>query len=237
MGTDRHGSVRVIPVTRAVILSLALLVFLSRAAAAQPYIGSSSPRAGSLEIGGSVAWTSGYDAGDLSAFETPNGGTDAPLLTLFTTSSKMRPAAGAEGRLAVYLSSRVAVEGNVRVSRPTLETRIADDFENADPATAEETVSSYLLGGTLLYHFGSGAFVPFVSGGGSYLRELHEDNSVVLTGAEIHGGGGVKFWFGNGAHRFGLRIDAQASSRSKSIGFEEKRRLLPVFGAGVSYLF
>ena len=98
-------------------------------------------------------------------------------------------------------------------------------------------MTSYLAGGTLLYHFGRGAFVPFVSGGGGYLRELHEDNAVVLTGAEIHAGGGLQYWFGKGAHRFGLRVDAQVSSRSKSIGFEDKRRVLPVVGAGVTYLF
>ena len=211
---------------RATILSLVLLVCLPWAADAQTF-----------EIGGSVAWTAGYDAGDLSAFETLNSSTGAPPLTLFTTSSKMRPAAGAEARVGVNLSSKVAIEGRFRISRPTLETHVADDYENADPVTAEETVTSYLVGGSLLYHFGSGAFVPFVAGGGSYLRELHEDNAVVLTGAEIHAGGGLKYWLGKGEHRFGLRIDAQASSRSKSIGFEDKRRLLPVFGAGVTYVF
>ena len=104
--------------TRAAILSLAMLVSLPSAAAAQVY------------LGGSVTWTSGYDAGDLSAFETPNSSTGAPPLTLFTTSSKMRPAGGVEAQLGFYLSRRVAVEGQFRVSRPTLETRLDDDYEN-----------------------------------------------------------------------------------------------------------
>ena len=223
--------------TRAAILAVATLAAVPSLATAQPYIGSASPRAGSFEISGSVVSTSGYDAGNLSAFETPNSSTGAPPLTLFTTSSEVGAAIGGEARLGVYLSPRVAVEGHFRFSRPILETRLDDDYEMADPTTADETVSSYLVGGTLLYHFGTGAFVPFVSGGGSYLRELHEDNAVVLTGAEIHAGGGFKYWFGNRRRRFGLRVDAQASSRNKSIGFEDKRRLLPVFGAGVTYLF
>jgi hypothetical protein len=212
-------------VTRAVILSLAMLVSLPSAAAAQVY------------AGGSLTWTSGYDAGDLSAFETPNSSTGAPPLTLFTTSSKMGSAAGVEAQLGFYLSRRVSVEGHFRVSRPMLETRVDDDYENADPTTAEETVTSYLAGGTVLYHFGRSALVPFVSGGGGYLRELHADNAAVLTGAEIHAGGGLHYWLGKGRHRLGLRLDAQVSSRSKSIGFEDKRRVLPVVGAGLTYRF
>ena len=214
--------------TRAAILSLALLAGVPSLAAAQ---------AGSVEIGGAVVWTSGYEAGDRSALETRNGTTAGPTLTLFTTESRMRPAVGGEARLGIYLSPRIAVEGHVRVSRPVLETRLDDDYENADAATAEQKVSSYLFGGTLLYHLGTGAFVPFVSAGGSYQRELHEDNAVVLTGAEFHAGGGIKYWFGSRGRRFGLRFDAQASSRNKSIAFEEKRRLLGIFAAGASYRF
>jgi hypothetical protein len=79
--------------------------------------------------------------------------------------------------------------------------------------------------------------VPFVSGGAGYLRQLHEDNAEVVSGSEIHGGGGVKIWMGSGARRFGVRIDAGVSSRSNSISFEEKRRILPTVAFGVSYLF
>jgi hypothetical protein len=74
-------------------------------------------------------------------------------------------------------------------------------------------------------------------GGAGYLRQLDEDNADVLTGNELHGGGGVKVWFGTGKGRLGVRVDARASSRSKSAGFEQKRRILPVVGAGLVYLF
>lgn len=221
---------------RVPLLSLAIVLGTMSAASAQPYIGTNLPKAGSLEISGSALWTGGYDAGDRSAVLTPNGGSPAPL-TLFVTSSEVRPAAGAEARLGIYLSSRIAVEGRFQFTRPSLEARITDDFENADPITATETVSSYLAGGTVLFHFGGGSFVPFVAGGGSYLRQLHEDNAVVLTGSEVHAGGGLKYWLGSGTARFGLRLDAQASSRSRSVGFEDKRRVVPVLAAGLTYLF
>ena len=197
-----------------------ILLFVSSRAGAQPYLGSKAPRAGSFEIGGSVVWSAG-----------------TPGLTLFTTSSEVASAAGFEGRLGIYISPQVSVEGSFQYTRPVLRTSIRDDFENASPLTAEETVTSYLAGGTLLYHFGRGRVVPFVGGGGAYVRQLHEDNAEIITGSEFHGGGGVKLWFGKGLRRLGVRLDAQASSRSKSVGFEDKRRLVPVVSGGLTYLF
>jgi hypothetical protein len=222
---------------RAAVLAAAMLVVCSLPAAAQPYIGSSGPRAGSIEVGGSATWTAGYDAGSRAAQETANSSTGGPPITLFNTTSEVRPAIGVDGRVGIYLASRVSAEATIQFSRPALETRVSDDFENATPITAEATFTSYLIGGSLLYHFGSGRVVPFVSGGGGYLRQLHEDNADVVTGSEFHGGGGVKIWMGTGANRFGLRIDAQASSRSNSISFEEKRRIVPSVGFGFTYLF
>jgi len=221
---------------RALALGAVLLVVCPLSAAAQPYIGSAGPHTGSIEVSGSASWTAGYDAGSRSALETANSSTGAPPITLFTTDSELRPAVGVDARVGVYVGSRVSVEGSFQFSRPTLETRIADDFENADPITAKATTTSYLAGGSLLYHFGSGGVVPFVMGGAGYLRQLHEDNAEVVSGSEVHGGGGVKIWMGS-ARRFGLRIDAQVSSRSNSISFEEKRRILPTVAFGASYLF
>jgi hypothetical protein len=222
---------------RALVLAAALVVICSLPVAAQPYIGSSGPRAGSIEVGGSATWTLGYDAGSRPALETANSTQGAAPITLFTTTSEVRPAVGVDGRVGIYLASRVSAEATIQFSRPALETRVSDDFENAAPITAEATFTSYIIGGSLLYHFGAGRVVPFVSGGAGYLRQLHEDNADVVTGSEFHGGGGVKIWMGAGGRRFGLRIDAQASSRSKSISFEEKRRVVPSVGFGLSYLF
>ena len=111
------------------------------------------------------------------------------------------------------------------------------DFESADSVDADETITSYLIGGSVLYHFGEGRFVPFIAGGGGYLRQLHDGSTEVLTGSEFHAGGGVKYWLGSGSHRFGLRVDTQMSARAKSIAFEQKGRIVPSLAAGISYLF
>jgi hypothetical protein len=216
---------------------MAAVLLIPGDAAAQPYLGRPVPHAGSVEIGGGVVWTAGYDAGDRDAIESPNSTSGGAPLTLFTSSARVPAVAGVDARAGVYLSTRVSVEAAFQFSRPKLHVTLDDDFENASAEEAVGGLSSYVIAGSLLYHFGSGRVVPFVSGGGGYLRQLDEDNADVLTGNELHGGGGVKLWFGTGGNRLGLRLDAQASSRSKSAGFEQKRRLLPVVGAGLIYLF
>jgi hypothetical protein len=207
------------------------------AASAQPYVGNAGPHAGSLEISGGATWTRGYDAGRADALLTRPGPAGTPPLTLFTVSGTVASGSGAVARLGVYLARRVSVEGTIEYTRPTLRAHLSDDFELAPDTDAEETTTSYLAGGSVLYHFGTGRFVPFVSGGGGYLRQLHEENSELLSGTEFHAGGGIKYWFGTGRHRFGVRADAQVSARSKAVAFEQKRRILPSGSVGVSYLF
>ena len=179
----------------------------------------------------------GYDAGSRNATESSNSSTGAAPTTLFTSSSRVPAAAGVDARVAVYFGDRLSAEGLFQFSRPNVRTTLGSDFENALQEVAVGAFSSYLFGGSLVYHFGSGRIVPFVLGGGGYLRLLDEDNADVATGNEAHAGGGVKVWLGSGASRVGLRVDAQISSRSKSPGFEDKRRALPSFGAGVLYRF
>jgi hypothetical protein len=191
-----------------------------------------------IEIGGSFVTTGGYDAGEKSAVETPNSThPNAPGLTLFTTTSTVTSANGVEGCLAVNVSRQIAVEGVFQIAWPRLQTRVADDFENAPSELAEGQFTSYLGGASLVYHFGTGRVVPFVAGGASYLRQLDEDHAGVVSGTEIHGGGGLKYWFGSGRRSLGLRAEAQLSSRGTSIGFEDKRQTLPTFGVGLDYRF
>ena len=218
------------------LLVIALLT-LPVAASAQPYIGSSGPQKGNVEFSGAAAWTGGYDAGEAAALETRNTNTGTGPLTLFNVNGDVLSAPGLEARIGFFLTSRLSAEGLFQYTRPVLRAQLSDDFEGATATDAEETVSSYLFGGSLLYHFGSGRFMPFVLGGAAALRQVHEDSSEMVTGLEIHGGGGVKYWFTSSGRGFGLRADALVSSRSKSVGFEEKRRVVPVVTGGFSYVF
>lgn len=226
--TARQGGLRA--------LGVLTLVAVPALASAQPYLGAAGPVAGRVEVSGGATWTGGYDAGSGTAIETRNPTTGTSPLTLFNADANVLSGTGVEGRVGVFLSPRLAVEGTFQFARPVLRARLTDDFEGAAPVRADDAVTSYLFGGSVLYHFATGRFVPFVAGGGGYLRQLHEGGTLAVTGPEVHGGGGFKYWLG-GARRFGVRVDAQASSRSKSVGFEEKRRIVPSVVGGISYLF
>jgi len=158
-------------------------------------------------------------------------------LTLFAVNGRMLSAPGADAHLGLFLSSRVSLEGAFQYSRPILRARVTDDFESAADTDVDGVVVTYLARGSLLYHFGGGRLVPFVSGGGGYLRQIDNENSDLVTGTEIHAGGGLKYWFGSGGRRLGLRIDAGVAARSKSVAFEQKRRIVPAIGGGVAFQF
>lgn len=208
------------------------------AAATAQYINSSAPRAGSIEVGVTGTWTNGRDAGSTSATETSNPAVSSNPLTLFKADSRVKPTPGVEGQIGVYVTRAFEVEGALSFSRPVLSVHLTSDFENAGDTTAEETLTHYIVGGSALYHFGRGALRPFVFAGAAYLRQLDEGAADVQTGTELHAGGGVKYWFGRGPRRAGLRLDARVSSRDPSAGLDTRRRAtLPTVSAGFAVIF
>ena len=219
----------------------ALVVFASLcvpAAASAQYTGRNLPRTGSVEIGIAGTWTAGRHDGAASATETSNPTVSSVPLTLFSADSRVKPTPGVEGQIGVYVTRALEIEGALGFSRPVLSVHLTSDFENAPDTTAEETLTHYLVGGSALYHFGRGSLRPFVFGGASYLRQLDEGAADVQTGTEIHAGGGIKYWFGRGRRRSGLRLDARISSRDRSAGLDTaKRTTLPMVSAGLAVLF
>jgi hypothetical protein len=203
-------------------LFLLLAAVTAAPAAAQPR----------LELSGGVTWTGGFDAGGTDALLSRGAGS-APL-TLFSTSSRVEPAPGAVARATWFVTKRFGVEADAQFSRPMLRTTITDDFEQASGTEASNRLSSYLFGGSLVYRFGSGRVAPFALGGAGYLRQLDDEQATLVTGSEVHAGGGVLIGL---ATHFALRADAVASSRSKSLAFEEKRRVVPVLAASLAYRF
>lgn len=218
------------------LLTACLVATLPVAASAQPvYLGKTQPHRGTFEIGAGGVWIGGYDAGSTQATLTRPG--RATPLTLFAIAGEMRATPGAHAHLGLFLSSRVSIEAAFQYSRPILRARVTSDFESAPDTDVDGVVVTYLGRGSLLYHFGDGRFVPFVSGGGGYLRQIDDENADLVTAAEIHAGGGVKYWFGSSGRRLGLRFDAGVSARNKSVAFEQKRRMIPAAGAGILVQF
>ncbi len=221
-------------------LVLPLLLLFAAPARAQRYGTAGQPRFGSLEAGVGAVSIGGIDFGEQRALEQRNPTTGSDPLLLFVTSSRLDPVPGLQVRFGFYLSHNIVAEAGARYSRPALVTRITDDFEQAADTVARETLSQYVFDGSLVLHlarFGGGRFVPFVQAGAGQVRDLHQRGELVQTGTEYHGGGGVKFWFGGGSHRLGIRGDVAASSRSGAFDLKAKRRTIPTAGASLIVLF
>ena len=136
----------------------------------------------------------------------------------------------------------MSVEGAVLVSRPDLATKLSGDAESAPDLTATETLTRLRVRRICLFHltgasFSGGRGVPFVLGGGGYLRDAHEKNEVIETGHEFHVGGGLHYWFGQGKHRVGVRGDVGISIRSGGADAIEKNRTTPTAAGSIAYLF
>jgi hypothetical protein len=211
-------------------------------ASAQVYIGRDVPHRGTVEASGGVTYSAGYDLGTISAEETRNtGGASGPFV-LFTATSRAKTSPGAQGRLGVFLAPSASIEGGIQVSRPILSTELSDDFESAPDVTATERLTRLVVNGSLLLHltrltFAGGKGVPFLLGGGGYIRELPEKNEVVETGHEYHAGAGLHLWYGQGKHRVGLRGDFGVSWRRGGADATDVQRTVPTAGVSLAYLF
>jgi len=220
---------------RALAAVFAIALATPSAARAQA-AGRDVPHSGTFEISGGVQSTGGYGFDGALANETRNPSTGSAPLTLFQGEPEFTRGLGFDARIGFFVSSRISVEGGLEVTRPSLSVHTSGDFESATDKTAESPLTEYIIEGSVLYHFGRGSFLPFVVGGGGYLRQVFEDASTIETGNEVHGGGGVKYLFGG---RFGVRAEVRASSRSGGLSLDasSKRRLVPTFGVGASWLF
>lgn len=230
-----------------IVVAAALWAVTAQSASAQGWVGSDTPRRGSWEIGAGAAWSAGFDLGDRAAQLTRNPGTGTGLFDLFATSSRLTSTTGGQARAGVYLSRSLAVEAGVQYLQPRLSTRVSGDSEQAGDVTVSETLTRYVFDGSLVFHFrkvAGGRVVPFVLGGGGYVRELHARNELIETGTEIHGGAGVKMWFGHGARRpgrgarrLGLRADVGVTRRNGGFDFSDGSRTLPTASGTLIYLF
>jgi hypothetical protein len=222
----------------AVLAGLALLAS-STDSSAQILMGREAPRSGSWEAGGGITWSTSVDGPEATAELTDNGQTSGGF-DLFTSEGRLENGAGLKATLAYYLSSAVAIEGGLRYSKPRLSYRLSGDFEDAPDLTAEETLSRYVITGSVVWHLRSGQgkrLIPFVVAGAGYIRDLHEENELVETGTEYHGGGGVKYWLGSGRRRWGLRGEAAMSIRDGGFDFRDGTRTAPVLAGTLIYLF
>lgn len=209
--------------------------------------GAEAQQAGRFELSGAAGWAGKTSLGSEQATLTGNGVPTGSPLVYFDAASTLASGATFDGRLALLLNRTFAIEGAAGMTRNELQTRITADVEGADPVTVTERVNQFTIEGGLLVHlrrlaFAGGRALPFVAGGGGYLRQLHDGETLATDGGSGYVGGGLKYglrerprgW----AKGFGLRADVRV--RLHKGGFDlgdRKLRLHPSVTGGLFLRF
>ncbi|MGH9139789.1 MAG: outer membrane beta-barrel protein [Vicinamibacterales bacterium] len=195
-----------------------------------------------LELGAGVRWIGAEQLGARTATETTGaGGTSA----LFNTSTDLAGAGGIDGRVAVRLSRSLAVEAEASYLKPQLRIAISGDAEGAAAVTAVETIQQFTMGGSLIWRLPgrrwSPRFAPFATAGAGYLRQLHEQGTLVDTGHYYQFGAGVSSLLvaTRRLHTrgIGVRADVRGLVRSMGVTVDGASKVSPAAGASLFVRF
>jgi hypothetical protein len=187
-----------------------------------------------VTFGAGVLWSGGYDVGDATAQLRGNAvGASAPAFNWFSAGSRFTPGAAPEFHVGFALSPTIAIDGAISYARPRIAVAISGDAEAPSQELDGEKIEQYALGAGVTWQLPVATavrFAPFVSIGGLYLRQLHEDRALAETGGIYYAGGGARYWLrggrGNSAAA-GVRVDARVNLRKDGIDFENKMRAYP----------
>lgn len=199
-----------------------------------------SLRAHRVVVEGGAAWSGGYTIGDTDAqLRTNATGTAPPPFTLFSVSSDVSRAASVTARVGFTLTPRLAVEVGGQFGMPRVGFSVSQDVETATQRIEGEQLKQYVFEGAVVWQLpvrlGS-RMRPFVIGGGGYLRQLHEERTLVETGQIYFGGVGARYWLRGGSGRaraLGLRGDLRANVRRGGVDFDNTVRVFPTLSASL----
>jgi hypothetical protein len=216
------------------VAALALgIVLVASAAAAQAR----------LEVTASGGRWGGYDLGERRPTLTgPQAPAGSPV-TLFDADIAVEPGGAAEVRIGWRLLPRLYAEATGGLGANDVRVRVSEDIEQAPDVTIASRLTQITIEGGALVEVArvgtaGGELVPFVSGGGGYLRQVHEDRVLIETGRTLYGGAGLKWRSGAAkpkglVQRLVLRGDVRVVARSGGAGIDESRRSYITVSGGV----
>ncbi len=206
----------------------------------------------SFELTASVLWFAPSSLGARDANMTSNTPSGSPY-RLFTASGEFGNAAGVEVRTGYRLTKRLAIEGGATFSRPGITYTIANDVESTGTFTAPgETMSQLFVDASVVAYVSSrglagGRLRPFVEAGGGFLRQFHQEGSVLSgyyatdSGQVYHVGGGARYSLrrpkSGAATGYGLRFDARYYIRNGGFSFDGGATGTFVAGGGLVIAF
>lgn len=198
---------------------------------------SADPAPARFDVGIGALWIGQQALGTKAAMETTGAGATRAL---FNASSGLASASGVAGRIGLRVTRGFAAEAEASYLKPQLRVALTGDAEDAAAVTATETVQQFTIGGGALWYppirRWSSRFAPFATAGGGYLRQLHDQATLVETGRFYYVGGGFSALLVAGGHfhakGLGVRADVRALIRSKGVAFDGGSETSPA--AGVS---
>lgn len=238
MTVPRVPKVRKVP--RVWCLGCLVVLVLADTASAQ----SAEPpalRVNRATVSGGVTWSGSYPIGTRSAIlRSSVVGPSPPPFTLFSAASTVESIAGIEGRVGFTLTRDLAVELGGAFARPRVSIAISADPERASQTLEGEALQQYIFDAGAVWQLPVrfGRARPFVTWGGGYLRQLHQDRTVVETGQVYYAGGGLRYWLRGGSGTggsVGLRADARAVWKKDGIDFENRARTFPTVSAFIFF--
>ena len=187
-----------------------------------------------LAVGGGLVLASGYPIGESVAHLRTNAtGSAPPPFAWFAADSRMKASPGIGLRVEYALTESVAIEGSGSFARPIIGVSLSQDAEAVAERIDGETLHQLVVeaGATWQLPLRLGRRVaPFLAGGAGYVRQLHEERTLVETGQVYSAGGGARYWLrgGRGTVRpVGVRADVRAAWRRHGIDFANKTRVFP----------
>jgi hypothetical protein len=187
-----------------------------------------------VTINGGVGWSGGYDIGGSTAqLRTNAPGSTTPPFRLFDVDSRMSPSPGGEVRVGVALPRDFTLEGGVLFARRRLAFRISGDPETTAQQLGGETLQHYVFDAGLLWELPlrrATRVRMFAGGGAGFLRQLHQDRTLVETGEIYYAGGGARYWLRglpDSSRSLGLRGDVRFNLRRNGIDFDDRMRMYP----------
>ncbi len=206
---------------------LLLLVVLSWWAGAATAEAQVTISAGPARLGGHAIGTS---TAELRA-NAP--GATTPPFTLFTVDSRIAPSWAGAIRVGVEVTSRITIEGGAVFARRHVPFSISSDPEAGPQQFKGESLQHYEFDAAMAWALprpSGNRLRTFVLGGVGYLRQLHQDRTLVESGQLYYAGGGARYWLWHrpdSSRSLGMRGDLRLNVRRDGFDFETRTRLYP----------
>lgn len=198
---------------------------------------------GRIEVSIGPVWIGRATFAASDATETTgSGGT----FSLFTASTELAAARGADAHVAVRVTRTIDAEVRGSYIRPELRARIDVDAETSNaPTVVTDAIEQYTVGGAAVWYpfatrLGARARL-FVTAGAGYLRQLENGGVLIVTGRTYEVGGGLKFLLksreAGRVKGIGARLDARAMVRARGVTLDTRAHFSPFVGTSVYLRF